>query len=87
MDHTESILHLKKILHPDFIKKIIPLIEKKATENLTIENMIVDKTIRNVKGFTLTFKSVVLFVVASSSLLMILKYQSSFVQTKQHIQN
>jgi|TARA_R100000455_G_scaffold2055_1_gene693 Rps23 Pro-64 3,4-dihydroxylase Tpa1-like proline 4-hydroxylase len=57
MDHTESILHLKKILHPDFIKKIIPLIEKKATENLTIEKMIVDKNIRNVKGFTLNFKT------------------------------
>jgi predicted 2-oxoglutarate/Fe(II)-dependent dioxygenase YbiX len=33
MDHLESIVEIKNIVHSDFIEKIIPLIDKKATKH------------------------------------------------------
>jgi len=56
MDHLEAIVELKKIIKPDFIKRIIPLINHKAKENLMVGNgMKID--IRNVKGYHLGFNT------------------------------
>jgi predicted 2-oxoglutarate/Fe(II)-dependent dioxygenase YbiX len=54
MDHIEAIIEIKKIIDPEFIKKIIPLINHKAKKNLEIRRG-VDTNIRNVKGYTLNF--------------------------------
>jgi hypothetical protein len=35
MDHLEAIIELKKIIQPNFIKKIIPLINKKAKKKIS----------------------------------------------------
>ena len=56
MDHLEAIVVLKDIINPEFIKKVIPLIDKKARENLEIRKG-VDKNIRNVKGYSLNFET------------------------------
>jgi len=54
MDHTEAIVELKKFSDVSFTDKIIPLINKKAKKNLeTIGGL--ETTVRNVKGYTLTF--------------------------------
>ena len=56
MEHTEAIVELKKIIKPDFIKRIIPFIDHKARENLMVGGgMQID--IRNVKGYHLGFKT------------------------------
>jgi len=54
MDHLEAIVRLDNIINLEFIDKIIPLINKKADKNLEVLNG-VDKNIRNVKGYHLTF--------------------------------
>lgn len=56
MDHTEAIVEIKNIINPIFIEKIIPLIDKKAKENLAVR-LNVDKNIRNVKGYHLSFNT------------------------------
>jgi len=56
MDHLEAVVEIKNILPSDFIDKIIALIDYKAKENMTIRTG-VDKNIRNVKGYHLTFKN------------------------------
>jgi len=56
MDHLEAIVELKNIINPNFINKIIPLINKKATNNLSVKSGI-DTDIRNVKGYSLSFKT------------------------------
>ena len=54
MDHLEAIVEIKNIVAPDFIDRIIPLINHKAKKNLTVQGGL-DKDIRNVKGYHLTF--------------------------------
>ena len=56
MDYLEAIVEIKKIIHPEFIKKIIPLINHKAKKNLGIRTG-VNKNIRNVKGYSLNFET------------------------------
>ena len=56
MDHIESIIQLKSIISPEFIKKIIPLINHKAKKNLEVRSGL-DINIRNVKGFHLNFNT------------------------------
>ena len=56
MDHLEAIVEIKKVVSPEFINKIIPLINHKAKENLFIEKGL-DKNIRNVKGYHLNFNT------------------------------
>ena len=56
MDHTEAIVELKNIISNDFIEKLIPLIDSKANDNLTVgtfEGSKVDTNMRNVKGYHL----------------------------------
>ena len=54
MDYLEAIVEIKKIIHPEFIKKIIPLINHKAKKNMRIATG-VNKKIRKVKGYRLNF--------------------------------
>ena len=54
MDHLEAIVEIKNIISPDFIDKIIPLIDRKAKKKLAVLYG-VDKSRRNVKGYHLTF--------------------------------
>jgi len=56
MDHLEAIVKLNNIINPDFIDKIIPLINKKAKTHLEIKST-VDTNIRNVKGYHLSFNT------------------------------
>ena len=56
MDHLESIVELKNIVPLEFTNKIIPLIDKKAKKNLAIRSG-VDTSVRNVKGYHLTFET------------------------------
>lgn len=53
MDHTEFIVEIKNVIDPKLIKKLISLINKKATKNLTVGSNLVDKKVRNVKGYNL----------------------------------
>ncbi len=58
MDHTEAIVELKNLVCKDFIKKMIPFINKKAKENLHINKSLsanAGNKIRNVKGYHLEF--------------------------------
>ena len=52
MDHLEAIVEIKNIISPDFIDKIIPLIDRKAKKKLAVLYG-VDKSRRNVKGYHL----------------------------------
>jgi len=54
MDHLEAIVEIKNVISPEFIDKIIPLINHKAKKNLMIMRGL-DKNIRNVKGYYLNF--------------------------------
>jgi len=54
MDHLEAVVEVKNIIDIDFIKKIIPLINKKAKKNLGIKEGML-KDIRDVKGYQLNF--------------------------------
>jgi len=54
VDHTETIVEIKNIINPEFIKRIIPLIDQKAKNNLSIK-IGIDKDIRNVQGYSLNF--------------------------------
>jgi len=54
MDHLEAIVEIKNVVSTEFIDKIIPLTDHKAKKNLTIGSG-VDKDVRNVKGYHLTF--------------------------------
>ena len=56
MDHLEAIVEIKNVISTEFIDKIIPLTNYKARENLKIMDG-VDKNIRNVKGYHLTFNT------------------------------
>jgi predicted 2-oxoglutarate/Fe(II)-dependent dioxygenase YbiX len=56
MDHLEAVVEVKKIISPEFIDKIVPLINKKAKKNLEIYSGL-DKNIRNVKGYHLDFET------------------------------
>ena len=56
MDHLEAIVELKNIVNIDLINKLIPLIDKKAVNNLNI-NGGVNTNIRNVKGYSLNFET------------------------------
>ena len=49
MDHLEAIVEIKNVVSPEFIDKIIPLINHKADKNLKVMGGL-DKNIRNVKG-------------------------------------
>ena len=53
MNYTDAVVEIKNVIHPEFIKKIIPLIDKKASKKLTIESEVLDTNIRNVKGYHL----------------------------------
>tara|TARA_Y100000004_G_scaffold64448_1_gene72289 strand:- start:3029 stop:3574 length:546 start_codon:yes stop_codon:yes gene_type:complete len=54
MNHLEAIVELKNIVSPEFTDKIIPLIDHKSKNNLSVRSG-VDKDIRNVKGYQLSF--------------------------------
>ena len=54
MDHLEAIVEIKDAISADFIDKIISLTNKKSKKNLTVSSRL-DKNIRNVKGYQLTF--------------------------------
>ena len=54
MDHLEAIVEIKNAISAEFIDKIISLINKKSTKNLTVLAGL-DKNIRSVKGYHLTF--------------------------------
>jgi predicted 2-oxoglutarate/Fe(II)-dependent dioxygenase YbiX len=56
MDHLEAVVEIKKIISPEFIDKIVPLINKKAKKNLEVRTGL-DKNIRNVKGYHLDFET------------------------------
>ena len=56
MDHLEAVVEVKKIISPEFIDKIVPLINKKAKKNLEVGTGL-DKNIRNVKGYHLNFET------------------------------
>ena len=56
MDHLEAIVELKNIVNLEFIKKIIPLIDKKAKKDMEIKKGL-DKNFRNVKGYHLSFET------------------------------
>ena len=56
MDHLEAIMDLKNIVSPEFIDKIIPLIDHKALKDLEISKGL-NKDIRNVKGYHLNFNT------------------------------
>ena len=56
MDHLEAIVEIKNVVSPEFIDKIIPLINHKADKNLKVMGGL-DKNIRNVKGYNLTFNT------------------------------
>jgi len=56
MDHTEAIVEIKNVINPFFIKKIIPFIKNKSKNNLTVKSGL-NKNIRNVKGYHLSFNN------------------------------
>ena len=56
MDHLESIVELKNIISPQFIDKIIPLINKKSKKKISIRDGL-HTSIRNVKGYQLNFNT------------------------------
>ena len=56
MDHLEAIVEIKNAISPTFIKQIVPLINKKSKKYLGIR-MGTRKDIRNVKGYSLNFKT------------------------------
>jgi Rps23 Pro-64 3,4-dihydroxylase Tpa1-like proline 4-hydroxylase len=56
MDYLEAIVEVKNIISPEFIEKIIPLTNHKSKNNLMIGSGL-DKNIRNVKGYNLTFNT------------------------------
>jgi hypothetical protein len=53
MNHTEAIIEIKNIINPKFIKKIIPLINKKCNKSLKIDNGVINRNIRTVQGYPL----------------------------------
>ena len=55
MDHTDAIVELKNIVDPQLVSKVVPLINKKAKHKLKLAE-VVDTSIRNVNGYSLTFK-------------------------------
>jgi predicted 2-oxoglutarate/Fe(II)-dependent dioxygenase YbiX len=57
MDHLEAIVEIKNIISPEFIKKIILLIDKKSKKKLTIRDDELDTSIRNVSGYSLKNKT------------------------------
>jgi Rps23 Pro-64 3,4-dihydroxylase Tpa1-like proline 4-hydroxylase len=56
MDHLEAIVEIKNIISQEFIDKIIPLTNHKATGNLKVMGGL-NKNIRNVKGYQLNFNT------------------------------
>jgi len=56
MDHLEAVVEIKNVISDEFIKKIIPLIDKKASKNLTTFAGL-DKNVRNVKGYRLNLET------------------------------
>ena len=56
MDHLEAIVEIKNVIFPEFINKMIPLIDGKAKKNLKVMGGL-DKSIRNVKGYHLNFNT------------------------------
>lgn len=56
MDHLEAIVEIKNVVLNKFIENIIPLINKKAKKNLTTFSGL-DKDIRNVKGYHISFNT------------------------------
>ncbi len=52
MDHLETVVELKNIINPYFLKKVIPFINHRAKKHLNVTAGL-DKNIRNVKGYHL----------------------------------
>ena len=57
MDHLEAIVEIKSVINPDIIEKTMSLIDAKAIKNLSIRGNVVNKNVRNVKGYHLNFKT------------------------------
>tara|TARA_R100000479_G_scaffold174744_2_gene123785 strand:+ start:675 stop:1232 length:558 start_codon:yes stop_codon:yes gene_type:complete len=53
MDHTEAIVKLDNVINPDFIKNLIKFTKIKAVKYLSIRKATIDKSIRNVRGYTI----------------------------------
>ena len=56
MDHLEAIVELKNAINPNFIKKMIALIDHKAKNKMEVKSGIREK-VRNVKGYVLNFET------------------------------
>ena len=54
MDNLEAVVELKKIINPNFIKKILPFVKHKAEKDMEIADGL-DKKVRNVKGYHLNY--------------------------------
>ena len=54
MDYLEAIVEIKNVVSPEFIDKIIPFTNHRAKKNLTVMGGL-NKDIRNVKGYHLSF--------------------------------
>ena len=54
MDHLEAIVELKNMINPEFIKKMIPLIDHKCNYDLKVRNTVMTN-IRNGKGYSLNY--------------------------------
>ena len=53
MDHTEAIVEIKNIIHPEFIERMIPLMHDRCNKPLRVGTNKVSKDIRNVNGYEL----------------------------------
>jgi len=56
MNHLDAIMEIKNVVDPGFIKNMVPFIDERAKNNLTIEKGI-DTNVRNVLGHKLNFKT------------------------------
>ena len=53
-DHLEAVVHIPKIIQPDFLKRIIPFIESKARIKLKVgEQHLLSEDVRKVDGYQL----------------------------------
>ena len=59
MDHTEAIVQINNLIDDKFCNEMIKIINERAVKKMTIGNtskQTLDKNIRNVFGFNLSYK-------------------------------
>jgi len=54
-DHLEAVIHIQNIVNPEFLKRMKSFIDKKAKKDLRVGYNLINKDIRNVKGYHLNF--------------------------------